>query len=217
MKILFTKFYPDTILKKQFPNTTIESIDFIKTHFVPFDTVEGLLNKETNFIVSSKKSAQYAVKEKINGTYFCIGKTSAKHLAPHFSVKEIAPDASTLASRIIEKYPHESFCYLCSNIRLPTLPDRLAQHTITLKEIVVYHTKEYPVMLSNSFDAYVFLSPSGVKSFFKNHKIPKNSLIFAIGKTTQASVQCFTNQICFVPKMPDIEHLIYLIKEKINA
>lgn len=217
MKVLLTKAYAQESLKNFSPNLEITSIDFISTKKITSGEIIPKVAGEENFIVSSAKAAQYAVELGLKGNYFCVGKQSKEIISPYFKVIATCNNAQELTQEIIKHYPKEKFCFLCSNIRLNTIPNTLKEHNIILKEVIVYQTKLQSPTFNNNFEAYAFFSPSGVKSFFKTYKIPNKALIFAIGATTKNTLKTFINQPIFIPERPNFKGLINLINYKTNA
>lgn len=217
MKILFTKAYSDDFITNILPDYEVKHLDFIKTQRIDKENFISDIKDYENFIISSDKSAKYALDLNLKGNYFCVGEKAKKILNTKFNVAECEPNAKILSKKIISKYKNKKFCFLCSNIRLNTIPNELEKNKIHLKECVIYKTTEIQPEISEKFDAYVFFSPSGVKSFSKKYTIPNKALIFAIGSTTQNAVKELTNRVALIPEKPDLNSLINLIKEKTNA
>ncbi|MBV7441837.1 uroporphyrinogen-III synthase [Weeksellaceae bacterium TAE3-ERU29] len=217
MKVLFTKAYSNDFISNILPDYKVEHLDFIKTQRIDKESFISTTEKYENFIVSSAKSARYALDLNLKGNYFCVGEKSKKILKTKFNVAECEPNAKSLSEKIISKYKDKKFCFLCSNVRLNTISNELEKNKIDLKECVIYKTIEIQPEISEKFDAYVFFSPSGVKSFSKKYTIPNKALIFAIGSTTQNAVKELMSKVALIPEKPDLNSLINLIKEKTNA
>ena len=217
MKILFTKSYSNDFITNVLPQHNVESLDFIKTQRIDKDNFLSIAEKYENFIISSTKSAKYALDLNLKGNYFCVGEKSKKILETKFNIIECEPNAENLSKKIISNHKDKHFCFLCSNIRLDTIPEKLNKNNIDFNECVIYKTTEIQPKISEKFDVYVFFSPSGVKSFLKKYTIPYKALIFAIGSTTQCSIKELMNREAFIPEKPDFDNLINLIKEKTNA
>ena len=59
-----------------------------------------------------------------------------------------------------------SVTFFCGNQRRDTLPDKVRAAGIKVEELVVYETVELPLKVTDHYDAILFYSPSGVRSFF---------------------------------------------------
>lgn len=215
-KILLTKFYKPQILKQKFSKPLeIFSQDFIQTQVIPLEEIQKKLKREQKFIVTSKIAAKHILPLSLSGTFYCVGKTSAQLLsnAGH-SVVTTQPDAESLSQWLLKNTTTKStIIYFCSEIRQPTIAEALQESHIQLKEIITYYTFSQSIKLNQDYDAYAFFSPSGVKSFLKENKIPKKSVIFAIGKTTAQALEKKGITQVEIPKEPDADNLFKKIEE----
>ena len=78
-----------------------------------------------------------------------------------------------MANFISKKAKNEKFLFCRSNIKNDDFTAFFKKEKIDLKEIVVYNNKPNSVVLKNKFEAIMFYSPSGIKSFLKNNKLGK--------------------------------------------
>lgn len=140
----------------------------------------------------------------------CIsGKTrqSAEALFPPDRVVATAPDAARLAAAIIALGVPEVL-FFCGNLRRDTLPHRLQEAGIKVREVVVYETEARPIEMQDSPDAVLFFSPSGVDSFFSSNELPAGAACFAIGPATAAAVAACTDNELIVSEAPDPQLLL---------
>ncbi|MGQ1928213.1 uroporphyrinogen-III synthase [Ornithobacterium rhinotracheale] len=216
LKILLTKKLSPEVYQSALPKAQVDSMDFISTEYFPDREILAKIENETDFIVSSLRAAQWAIKNQIKGNFYCVGEKSRNLLSKNNPVLATAGYAEDLVQIIQEKYSQKRFCFLCSDIRLDTIPDALKSAKIPLTEVPVYRTKSISPTLNTDYDAYAFFSPSGVKSFFKTYQIPNNSFIFAIGESTKKSLENFTKNKIFIPKTPKTQDLIDLIKNTLQ-
>ncbi|QAR31542.1 uroporphyrinogen-III synthase [Ornithobacterium rhinotracheale] len=217
LKILLTKKLSPEVYQSALPKAQVDSMDFISTEYFPDREILAKIENETDFIVSSLKAAQWAIKNQIKGNFYCVGEKSRNLLSKNNPVLATAGYAEDLVQIIQEKYNQKRFCFLCSDIRLDTIPDTLKSSKILLTEVPVYRTRSLAPPLEAPYNAYAFFSPSGVKSFFKTYKIPNNSFIFALGDSTKNSLESFTENRIFTPENPKTQDLIYLIKRTLYA
>lgn len=133
---------------------------------------------------------------------------AVKEKLPQAQVIATASNATALAQLIIQ-HNVTSAVFFCGNIRRNELPDLLQQHSIALREIVVYETTEVPAVTTNDYDGIFFFSPSGVKSYFTINTPPASAICFAIGNTTANTLKAYTtNKIIISPDAPSAEQMV---------
>lgn len=116
-------------------------------------------------------------------------------------------DASSLAKKIIEHKVKE-IIFFCGNKRRDELPDALKEAGIVVKEVIVYNTTETAQLAPDNVDGVLFFSPSAVNSFFTANKLKKNTVCFAIGKTTAKWVSQFANNKTIISELPNQEGVL---------
>lgn len=156
--------------------------------------INELSRRRVTAIFTSKRavSAVAAVLTHLpDWSFFCIDSATRREVTTHWggqSITGTAPDGAELAKKIATQKPDGELVFFCGDLRLDTIPELLRKHGIAFKEVVVYHTSQMPHTLGNTYDAYLFYSPSGAGSFFSRNK-PENKLLVAIGETTAASLE----------------------------
>ncbi|RKP17081.1 tetrapyrrole biosynthesis, uroporphyrinogen III synthase [Rozella allomycis CSF55] len=134
-------------------------------------------------------------------------------------------DAKELADLIKHsEAPNTKIKFLCGNNRRDVLPSVLKSAGFEVDEIVLYESKELTNIKEN-WDIFsmqsnwvVFMSPMGVKSFFRN--VDKECLIgkeiAAIWSSTKAALidQGFESSLIGTPEVPTILSLLECIKNK---
>ncbi len=214
-KILFTKEIDIVWLR----NNVANDLDFeicpaLKINIFPKETFEPKINTATNkFIVSSQNSVQAISDLKLEGEFFVVGKKTAEILAKKgFQVIHFENYASELAEFILKNYEPQSWNFFCGNNRRETLFEKLEPHGHTLHEIVCYESIPMDFRIQSAYDAFAFFSPLAVKTFFANHSVSPNSVIFSIGNTTTEEIMKHTNNKTLTADIPLIERVV----EKIN-
>jgi uroporphyrinogen-III synthase len=147
---------------------------------------------------------------------YCIGLTTRKLAEKHFgdySIGGFAEDATSLAELIVEKGETEELVFFCGNKRRDELPQILRSNDIVIDEIVVYETFEVLHKISKEYNGILFFSPSAVESFFKNNKVPAQTIFFAIGKTTATTIRKFTTNRILIADEPGKENLVRMMME----
>ncbi|EKF56669.1 uroporphyrinogen-III synthase [Galbibacter marinus] len=179
----------------------IEPIDF-----KPVPTIE-------NAIFTSQNAVRSILDKNIQITNcFCVGdKTEALLKHHNFNVVEKAYQASTLAKNIVTKYKERSFELFCGNLRREELPALLKKHQVELHETQVYQTKLTSKNMLGSFDAILFFSPSAVESFAQRNLFD-NTIVFCLGKTTEAEVRKHTNNLITANRTTIENVLVQVIK-----
>lgn len=99
------------------------------------------------------------------------------------------PYAAELATALISAGNNGKELWFFKGDRaLPTIPDALKNAGISFEPFVVYKNELRPQKITHQFDAILFFSPSAVESFCMDNIIPDNTITFAIGTTTEASL-----------------------------
>ncbi len=219
-RILLTKYYPEKEIENYFGDAyLVEAKNFITTKNVSLNRIRAELNPNcTHHIITSKRGAEQVSQLPVKGDFYVVGNSAYQELNKvGKSVKIKANNAHELVKEIIRlEVSKTEFQYFCSSIRLPTIQNELEKNGFTVNEIITYTTESKEVELEKEYDAYVFFSPSGVKSFFLQYQIPKKARIFAIGETTANALKHNTNREIYVPNKSTKKALIKLIKETIH-
>ncbi|WP_417428004.1 uroporphyrinogen-III synthase [Halpernia sp.] len=148
---------------------------------------------------------------------YCVGtKTRLKIREFGFGVFKTCKNAKELCEFIIEKAGKEQFIHFCGNLALDILDKKLPLQNINYKKLVCYDTELLYPQISEKYDALVFFSPSGVRSFAKYNSL-ENCMLFSIGDTTSEEIKNFTNQNIITSKDQNLKSLLELINNKFEA
>ncbi len=200
----------DIIIDEKSFIETRETIDTSKAK-----KIKELLQQNLSVVFTSMNAVEAVgkmVSEKNTWKIFCIGNTTRKLVKEIFGEKNIAgtaDNASALADTII-KNSIKNIVFFSGDQRRDELPEKLKRNHIKVEEIVVYKTIETPELLSKSYDAILFFSPSAVQSFFSKNTISEGTQIFAIGATTADAAKSFSNKLIIVAEKPGKENLVNL-------
>lgn len=222
MKILFTKKLDDqaigTVLGSKFECSFEEVIqpNVLKTNPFPlqnrsliFTSVNGV---DACFKNGFRPSDNFT--EKNFNKIYCVGKKTKIELRKHgLGVFKLKKNARELSEFIIANCAKEKFIHFCGDLSLDILQRKLPLQNIDYKKIVVYKTKLLYPTFKNNYDAIVFFSPSGVRSFVKNNSL-SNKYIFSIGETTAAEIANHTTQKVHFAHDNDLSGLLKLIKNE---
>jgi len=200
-KILSSKQY-DLLEDKGF---YVEHHDFINTQELYFDW--SSFHKIKNAIFTSKRAVTAVFSKPIEiQNCFCVGERTAKLLQEKGQhVIEVAHNAKDLSERIINNYLDYSFYYFCAKHPLPYLPNILDEFHINWQKVPVYAIVPNSMAFSGNYDAVLFFSPSGVKSYFLKNNIPNWS--FCIGATTAKTLEEYTQKYTSA-QIPSVEHVL---------
>lgn len=200
-------------------NIYIETISFIETEMVLDDVLHknivALLSEQLTVVFTSMNAVE-AVAVHLNHAspdwkIFCIGSTTKNLVKEYFGINSIAgtgDSASALADVIIANKEISSVTFFCGNQRREELPERLSQHGIGLKELVVYKTIQSSHQTCSEYDAIIFYSPSAVNSFFLTNKINQHTILFAIGNTTANEIKKHSNNKIIIAEDASKELLV---------
>lgn len=137
----------------------------------------------------------------------CVGEKTARKLAGMgHRILDVRENAKALAEQIIRKYAGRSFIYFCGNQRLDTLPGMLHEAGVRLEERVVYQTGLREEWFDEEFDAVLFFSPSGVRSFISANQLG-DATALCIGPTTAQAVQKYTKEF-LIAESPTVEGVL---------
>ena len=144
----------------------------IKIEFVPFEVSENIDNA-----IFTSQNAVKAVMSYGLGDRSCF-----------------CEYASELGDYLAKNYKNDSFQFFCGNIRSDEIPSKLIENDIIFEEIEVYKTTLNPKKFERQFDAVLFFSPSGVRSFVSENKM-NNSKAICIGTTTATEAKKYTENV----------------------
>ena len=130
-----------------------------------------------------------------------------EHLDLFGEIIDTAQDASSLAKKIID-HKVEDVIFFCGNKRRDELPDALKKASIVVKQVIVYNTTETAQLATDDVDGILFFSPSAVNSFFTVNSLKRNTVCFAIGKTTAKWVSLFSNNKTIISELPNQEGVL---------
>jgi uroporphyrinogen-III synthase len=180
----------------------IDELSFIETKPVEdpqaFARIKELSQQKITVAFTSMNAVE-AVAEHLNGkvdwSVYCIGNTTKKLVEEKLESVKIAGTAENARALALLMLDHEikSVVFFCGNIRRDEMPNKLRTEKVAVEEVVVYETIEVPSTISKAYDGILFFSPSAVTSFFKFNKIPRHTLLFAIGKTTKETLRQHTS------------------------
>ncbi len=186
-------------------------LGFVEYDAIKIELLEVEMNDEVRHAIFTSKNAVKAV---LNTTSqlnikncYCVGDNTKKLLVDHGqNVIETAQNASDLAKIIVENYKNTSFQFFCGNLRRNELPDILKQHSVKLKEQIVYNTHMNSRIFDRVFDGILFFSPSGIQSYVAKNRIG-DSITFCIGNTTASEAINYTDTVRVANK-PTVENVI---------
>ncbi|MEI6865971.1 uroporphyrinogen-III synthase [Flavicella sp.] len=150
------------------------------------------------------------------GTVFCVGQKTKDLLEKlGFQVAVFTNNAMELADIMADLFSKnekslKEISWFCGNLRNDDLPKIMAENGAFVTEYLVYQTKLVPVKLDEVFDAILFFSPSGIKSYLKKNTTNSNP-VFCIGATTAVeAIQHFDN--VYIADETSVESVL----EKVN-
>lgn len=130
-----------------------------------------------------------------NWNIYCIGHSTKAAVTAFWGDKVIVSTAEyglDLAHNIIaidREYPVGRLVFFAGNIRGNDLPDTLVQNHVAFTEYTVYETILQPQVFNKAFNGIMFYSSSAVDSFFKVNTIKEDTVCFAIGTSTAATIK----------------------------
>lgn len=178
-------------------NAGVSLVDYdaIKIEFVPFKAPSHIQNA----IFTSQNSVETVMSYKLSVmNCFCVGeKTKALLEKKGQKVIKMTEYASELAPYLVKNHRYDYFHFFCGNIRSDVIPSTFNEENVSFEEIEVYKTTLNPKKFERQFDAILFFSPSGVKSYCKipsNLKNPE-SIFVCIGTTTALAAKNYAENV----------------------
>lgn len=180
-------------------NASLVEYNAIKIDFVPFEVSSPIVNAiftSQNAVNSFfENECRPERSRRVIGNCYCVGeKTKAALETSGGKVIKMSEYASELADYLVENHKNDSFHFFCGNIRSDEIPSKLKENNIPFEEIEVYKTTLNPKKIKTQFDAVLFFSPSGVRSFFLENKI-NGAKAICIGKTTAFEAKKHTENV----------------------
>lgn len=220
VSILSTRPLRDSLLQQATASgISIDVLSFIETAPVRSTEVQQEIETallQSSAVVFTSMNAVEAVADELQGQQpdwriYCIGNTTQQLVIKYFgeqSVAGTANSATDLAELIAEEEQEEEVTFFCGDQRRDELPDILRSNNITVSEIVVYETIPVQHKVNKPYHGILFFSPSAVESFFRNNKVPEQTILFAIGNTTAGSIKKFCNNKIIISDEPGKETLV---------
>lgn len=190
-------------------NAGVSLVDYnaIKIEFVPFNipsNIENAIFTSQNGVLSFFGNSHSESNRAVIDNCFCVGqKTKALLENIGQRVMKMTEYASELAPYLVENHKNDHFHFFCGNIRSDVIPSTLKNNHIEFEEIVVYNTSLNPKKFERQFDAILFFSPSGVRSYFEANarafKFLKpdrsDTSYICIGTTTASEAEKYTDNV----------------------
>ena len=197
--LLSTRPLPKAVIEEAAKkNVIIEELSFIATKPVQdeavFQKIKTLAG-EKHTVVFTSMNAVEAVAHQVESTpdwkIYSLGNTTRKLIEDAWGPDKViasAENAQRLGERLIDDGVEEVI-FFCGNIRRDELPNKIRSEGGKMEEVVVYETEETPSILTKDYEGILFFSPSAVHAFFSSNKPSKNTVLFAIGKTTEEAIR----------------------------
>lgn len=222
--VLCTRLLDDNLVGKAAEgNIALDCVSFIETKQLQNDTLEQqvqALSKETITAVFTSMNAVHAVATQLpvvpEWKIFCTGGVTKEYVIKYFgehAIAATAKNATVLAEKIVAANATAPIVFFCGDQRLNELPEILSANGKTVKEVVVYTTEQTPVFIEKNYAGILFFSPSAVHSFFSLNTIATQVVLFAIGKTTAATIQSYCTNKIVTSEWPGAESMIELVLE----
>ena len=209
IKILSTKILSEN-LKEIFDDNKFDLFehDFIKIGSLNFE----LPNHDGSWIFTSQNAvnAVFSISKSMDLIFnkiYCVGENTKSVLSKKGQkVVKNSENSSKLANFISKHAKNEKFIFCRSDIKNDNFTDFFKKEKIDLKEIVVYDNQPNSIVLKDKFEAIMFYSPSGIKSFLKNNQLGSSHCI-CIGETTASYAKNYSSNVVSC-KTPSIKHVI---------
>jgi uroporphyrinogen-III synthase len=219
VNVLFTRPL-DTILeqKASLRKVFVDTAKFIDTKTTTDEAITTSVRTTSDSIATVVFTSTNAVEavasfinNKPNWDIYCIGGATKDAVIEVFgepSIKALAKSAANLADKILAAGTVKKVVFFCGDQRLTTLPETLAAQGIEVEELVVYNTELTPQIVEKNYHGVAFFSPSAVHSFFSENTVATNVIMFAIGKTTAATIASYCSNKIVTCEWPGSEQML---------
>ncbi|MAP81744.1 MAG: uroporphyrinogen-III synthase [Aequorivita sp.] len=184
-------------------NASVSLVEYnaIKIEFEPFTipqkikyaifTSQNGVNSFFQNLSNNKTSINNVVVENC----LCVGEKTRTLLEQYgVNVIKTTEYATELAQYLVENHKNDWFYFFCGNIRSDEIPSKLTENDISFQEIVVYKTSLNIKRIDRQFDAVLFFSPSGVRSYISENKLD-TSIAICIGTTTASEAKKYCENV----------------------
>jgi uroporphyrinogen-III synthase len=173
--------------------------------------------KQTVIFTSAQavKTVTACLQHKPDWEIYCVGTETRLRIGNWFGPNTYlhsAENAQALSEIIIGDKIKDAV-FFCGDQRLDILPEKLKNQNIRLTELIVYETRLTPVRLEKTPDAVLFFSPTAVRSFFSLNSLSPETPIFAMGKTTAATLKQYTGNPVIISHEADKTFVLNLALE----
>lgn len=208
IKILSTRKLSEE-LKNKFNDL---KFDFYQHDFISIEPLKIILPEHKGSWIFTSKNAVEAIFstnkniDRFFNKIYCVGKnTKALLIKNGQKVSKMSQNSSNLANFISKTAKNEEFIFCRSNIKNEEFSNFFYNKNIELKELVAYNNKENSVQYEQIFDAILFYSPSGIKSFMTNNSL-NNSYCICIGQTTSKYANKYSDKVlsCKIPTILNV-------------
>ena len=222
MKILSTKIL-STKQRSLISDFDVQEVSMIDISFGEDFKVEEKVENAVFTSANSVRSVFSVHKNDIANfdTIFCVGQKTKDLLEQlGLQVTVVANNAIELADELANRFSKnenslKEISWFCGNLRNNDLPRIMAENGVLVTEYLVYETKFVPVKLDISFDAILFFSPSGVKSYLKLNKTNSKPVICIGATTATEAIQHF--EFVYISDDTSVESVLEKIKEVVNS
>lgn len=217
--LLSTRPLPKAVVDDAGANgVVVETLSFISTAAVQdealFEQIRSLAAQRRTVVFTSVNAVE-AVAAQVSTapdwSVYAIGNTTRKLIEETWGAGRIvatAENAQRLGERLVDD-GIEDAVFFCGNVRRNELPNKIRSEGGRVEEVTVYETTETPAKAEREYDGVLFFSPSAVQSFFSANTLPKQTVCFAIGRTTADAVRERCRNKIVVGTEPSKEELVY--------
>lgn len=193
----------------------VQAQDLVATIFVDF-----LLDHASCYVFSSEKAVlalQHSKQTLPLGAHIlvvgCKSKTRLEKMG--YCIKHMESSARELAEWMLRFLPAQKIIHLCSDKALDIFSEKLGEgEGWKYSQKIVYKTKELCPLLEQKFDALVFFSPSGVRSFLQKNTL-EVAAIFSLGESTSQEIEKHVSGArIFTSQKNTFSDILHLIERK---
>ncbi len=183
----------------------VESFD-LKDYSLIFTSVNGV----ESFFENGFRPNEVFTDRKYNRIYTVGPKTKNALRKYGFGTYKIKRHAQELQEFLIENSQGERFIHFCGTLSLTILDASLPLQNFYYRKVPVYQTDLLYPKFDKDYQALVFFSPSGVRSYMEHNSLD-SKLLFSIGHTTEKELRKYTQDKIHTSTESNFEDLMKVL------
>lgn len=183
----------------------------LKNYSLIFTSVNGV----ESFFENGFELNEVFTEKDYNRVYVVGPKTKNALRKRGFGTFKVCRHAQELNEFLVQHAQGEKLLHFCGNLSLDIIDPMRPLQNIHYRKIPLYETQLLYPKVQTPYDAIVFFSPSGVRSFIAENSI-ENKILFSIGHTTKNELAKHTHSRIYTSEESNFQDLLEVILQRLN-